>query len=83
MRSLKHLMGGKKPLVNRNTGIINFGDNYIPNLGNITYLNTNTNNFDTNTNINSNVVFRNLPNSPIGLAEGSVWRDGEGILRIV
>ena len=80
MRSLRHLISKKKPLVDR---IINFGNNYIPNLGNINYLNTNTNNLDTNININSNVVFRNLPNSPIGLAEGSVWRDDEGILRIV
>jgi len=78
MRSLRHLISKKKPLVDR---IINFGNNYIPNLGNINYLNTNTNNFDTN--INSNLVFRNLPNSPIGLTEGSVWRDDEGILRIV
>jgi hypothetical protein len=80
MRSLRHLISKKKPLVDR---IINFGNNYIPNLGNINYLNTNTNNLDTNININSNVVFRNLPNNPIGLAEGSVWRDDEGILRIV
>jgi len=76
MRSLRHLISKKKPLVDR---IINFGNNYIPNLGNINYLNTN--NLDTN--INSNLVFRNLPNSPIGLTEGSVWRDDEGILRIV
>jgi len=75
MRSLRHLISKKKPLVDR---IINFGNNYIPNLGNINYLNTNT-----NININSNLVFRNLPNSPIGLTEGSVWRDDEGILRIV
>jgi hypothetical protein len=80
MRSLRHLISKKKPLVDR---IINFGNNYIPNLGNINYLNTNTNNLDTNININSNLVFRNLPNSPIGLTEGSVWRDDEGILRIV
>lgn len=68
MRSLRFLINKKKPLVIRDTGVINLAYN---------------NNLNNNLNINSSVVFRNLPRSPIGLAEGSVWRDGDGILRVV
>jgi hypothetical protein len=77
MRSLKNLIGRKKPSIN-NGRIYN----------QINYDNINTN-IITNNNINTNtityggIVFNNLPISPIGLTEGSVWRDGEGILRIV
>lgn len=68
MRSLRFLINKKKPLVVRDTGFITLANN---------------NNFTNNISINSSVVFRNLPNSPIGLTEGSVWRDGDGILRVV
>ena len=70
MRSLKNLIGRKKPLIDVNTGII---DLHYPI----------TNNINANVITNGGVVFNNLPTSPIGLPVGSVWRDGEGILRIV
>lgn len=34
-------------------------------------------------NIGSVLRITNLPNTPIGLTEGSVWRDSDGFLRIV
>jgi len=92
MRSLKNLIGGKKPLIDINTGVIDLHyntnltiDNYIVNGGNNgrIYNQINYDNINTNTITNGGIVFNNLPISPIGLTEGSVWRDGEGILRIV
>lgn len=77
MRSLKNLINPKKVIVNRNTGEINLRYNPID----LTINDFNTFNNDIIT--NGGIVFRNLPTSPVGLTDGSVWRDGEGILRIV
>lgn len=71
MRSLKNLKENKKNLVNRNTGNINLPYNPMDN------------NITAGIITNSGIVFRNLPNSPIGLTDGSVWRDENGFLRIV
>ena len=74
MRSLKNLIGRKKPLIDLSWDSANLtiADFYPI-----------TNNISTNIITNGGIVFNNLPISPIGLTEGSVWRDGEGILRIV
>jgi len=74
MRSLKNLIGRKKPLIDLSWDSANLtiGDFYPI-----------TNNISNNIITNGGIVFNNLPISPIGLTEGSVWRDGEGILRIV
>ena len=74
MRSLKNLI---KPLVNRNTGIIDLQYNVDLTINDFYPI------------INSiggtNSVLRmiGLPSSPIGLTEGGVWRDENGFLRIV
>jgi hypothetical protein len=81
MRSLKNLIGRKKPLIDRNTGIIDLSwDSANLTIGDFYPI---TNNISNNIITNGGIVFNNLPISPIGLTEGSVWRDGEGILRIV
>ena len=76
MRSLKNLINPKKVVVDRNTGDINL---LYP--GNLSINDFNI--FNTVIITNGGIVFDGLPISPIGLTEGSVWRDGEGILRIV
>jgi hypothetical protein len=90
MRSLKNLIGRKKPLIDRNTGVIDLHyntnltiDDYIVNGGNNGRIYNQINYDNTTTLIGNGIVLSNLPTSPIGLTEGSVWRDGEGILRIV
>jgi hypothetical protein len=90
MRSLKNLINRKKPLIDRNTGVIDLHyntnltiDDYIVNGGNNGRIYNQINYDNTTTLIGNGIVLSNLPTSPIGLTEGSVWRDGEGILRIV
>jgi hypothetical protein len=81
MRSLKNLIGRKKPLIDRNTENIDLSwDSANLTIGDFYPI---TNNISNNIITNGGIVFNNLPISPIGLTEGSVWRDGEGILRIV
>ena len=81
MRSLKYLIRNRKPLVDRNTGIIDLHYNTDLTINDFHY--PITNNINNNIITNGGIVFNNLPISPIGLTEGSVWRDGGGILRIV
>lgn len=81
MRSLKNLIGRKKPIFDVNTGIIDLHYNTDLTINDFHY--PITNNINANVITNGGVVFNNLPTSPIGLPVGSVWRDGEGILRIV
>jgi hypothetical protein len=90
MRSLKNLINRKKPLIDINTGVIDLHyntnltiDDYIVNGGNNGRIYNQINYDNTTTLIGNGIVLSNLPTSPIGLTEGSVWRDGEGILRIV
>lgn len=71
MRSLKNLKENKKNLVDITTGNIDLSYNPMDN------------NITTGIITNSGIVFLNLPNSPIGLTDGSVWRDENGFLRIV
>jgi len=81
MRSLKNFIGRKKPLIDRNTENIDLiWDSANLTIGDFYPI---TNNISNNIITNGGIVFNNLPISPIGLTEGSVWRDGEGILRIV
>jgi hypothetical protein len=81
MRSLKNLIGRKKPLIDRNTENIDLSwDSANLTIGDFYPI---TNNISNSIITNGGIVFNNLPISPIGLTEGSVWRDGEGILRIV
>lgn len=81
MRSLKNLIGRKKLLIDRNTENIDLSwDSANLTIGDFYPI---TNNINNNIITNGGIVFNNLPISPIGLTEGSVWRDGGGILRIV
>jgi len=73
MRSLKYFKKRKKGLFDVNTGIIDLQYN----------VDLTINDFYPIGGINNAIVFNGLPTSPIGLTEGSVCRDGEGILRIV
>jgi hypothetical protein len=89
MRSLKNLIGNKKPLIDRNTGVIDLHyntnltiDDYIVNGGNNGRI-YNQINYDNTTLIGNDIVLSNLPTSPIGLVAGSVWRDVNNTLRIV
>lgn len=81
MRSLKNLIGRKKPLIDINTGNIDLY--YNTDLSISDFYHPITNNINSNLITNGGIVFNNLPTSPIGLTNGSVWRDGQGILRIV
>ena len=97
MRSLKNLIGRKKPLIDINTGVIDLrspgnisvdyfignNDFILPTPNNNGRIYNQINYDNTTTLIGNGIVLSNLPTSPIGLTEGSVWRDGEGILRIV
>ena len=79
MRSLKNLI---KPLVNRNTGIIDLQYNVDLTINDF-YPIINTIGGTNSVITNGGIVFSSLPTSPIGLTEGSVWRDENGFLRIV
>lgn len=96
MRSLKNLIGRKKPLIDINTGVIdlrspgNISVDYF--IGNNDFILPTPNNngriynqinYDNTTLIGNGIVLSNLPTSPIGLAAGSVWRDVNNTLRIV
>lgn len=70
MRSLKYLIKKEKPLVNLDVGFLTTTDTNINNL----------------LNIRDNVTqlrIVGLPNTPIGLDNGSVWVDENGFVRIV
>jgi hypothetical protein len=70
MRSLRYLKNREKPL---------FDTNNTPNL-----TLTPINHIGVSTiSVNSVLRVTGLPNSPIGLTEGDVWRDDNGFLRIV
>jgi hypothetical protein len=96
MRSLKNLIGRKKPLIDINTGVIdlrspgNISVDYF--IGNNDFILPTPNNngriynqinYDNTTLIGNGIVLSNLPTSPIGLVAGSVWRDVNNTLRIV
>jgi hypothetical protein len=96
MRSLKNLIGNKKPLIDINTGVIdlrspgNISVDYF--IGNNDFILPTPNNngriynqinYDNTTLIGNDIVLSNLPTSPIGLVAGSVWRDVNNTLRIV
>lgn len=96
MRSLKNLIGRKKPLIDINTGVIdlrspgNISVDYF--IGNNDFILPTPNNngriynqinYDNTTLIGNGIVLSNLPTSPIGLPVGSVWRDVNNTLRIV
>ena len=69
MRSLKNILREKN---NNRTNLF---------IDNNTLINTIS--LENNININSAFMLLNIPNTPIGLSQGSVWRDGDGFLRIV
>ena len=96
MRSLKNLIGWKKPLIDRNAGVIdlrspgNISVDYF--IGNNDFILPTPNNngriynqinYDNTTLIGNGIVLSNLPTSPVGLPVGSVWRDVNNTLRIV
>jgi hypothetical protein len=97
MRSLKNLINRKKPLIDRNTGIIDLhspddisvdyfignNDFILPTPNNNGRIYNQINYYHNTTLIGNGIVLSNLPTSPIGLVAGSVWRDVNNTLRIV